>query len=151
MRSSLVIVGLILVSGLAMSLRWAAAEAAPDCEGLEGTKRQTKDLALTDELLKRRPDDVFLHLSYQQSAYPSTVAERGKVIERYKQLADSHPGSLEYAYLYAAALVGTHTPEAISRLKQILSANPKYPLAHLELARTYQGATLSTTQRWTRS
>jgi hypothetical protein len=34
--------------------------------------------------------------------------------------------------------VSTHTPEAISRLKQILSANPQYPLAHLELARIYQ-------------
>jgi hypothetical protein len=93
-----------------MSPRWAAAETAPDCEasaktlseltgleaqleGLEGTKCQTKDLALTDELLKRRPDDVFLHLSYQQSAYPS-VAERGKVIERYKQLADSQSRQL---------------------------------------------------------
>jgi hypothetical protein len=34
--------------------------------------------------------------------------------------------------------VDSNTPEAISRLKQILSVNGNYPLAHLELARIYQ-------------
>jgi thiol-disulfide isomerase/thioredoxin len=155
MRPNSRIVGLILVTGLFIPATRAATTGAVGCEPspetrrelkrldaeterLSGAKLRAKEVTRLEELLKRQPDDVFLHMRYQESAPGRTAAERNEVIERYKRLADSHAGNREYLYLYAAAVVGTNTPEAISRLKQILSGNGNYPLAHLELAKIYQ-------------
>jgi hypothetical protein len=142
-----------LASSMTVSPASSAAGRQPECEPTPSTRRDLKrlgefedlqgirlrstEVALLDNLLKQRPDDVFLHLSYQRFTEPPTAAERSGITERYKKLADSHPGSAEYAYLYAAALVDANTPEAISLLKRILSDGSNYPLAHLELAEIY--------------
>jgi thiol-disulfide isomerase/thioredoxin len=155
MRLGLTLLPVLFAAGMAVSPGRAAADRPHDCEASPQTRREltrldariesfnsiklrAMKLARLEELLKRRPDDVFLHLDYQATAQGRTAAERNQVVERYKRLAESHSGSFEYNYLYAASLVDTNTPEAISRLKQILSVNSNYPLAHLELARIYQ-------------
>lgn len=108
-----------------------------DIRDLTGEKRKEKQRTILEELLAQRPDDLFLHLRYQQIARGGTEAERKAVIERYKSLADQHPGNTQYLYLYANASVDTDTAQAIERLKKIVSTEPRYPWAHLELADIY--------------
>src|SRR5947209_4493531 len=48
------------------------------------------------------------------------------VIERYKQLAAEHGGDVIYQYLYAAALVGRNTAEAVTLLDSVLDKNPDF-------------------------
>jgi len=106
-------------------------------EGVSNQKRLAQQKTILEDLLAQRPDDVFLNLRYQQVAGAQTDAERAIVIEKYKKLADARPGDSEYAFLYATALVGVNTPDAIARLKTLGSGVPGYPLADIELAEIY--------------
>jgi thiol-disulfide isomerase/thioredoxin len=78
-----------------------------------------------------------MNLRYLRVAGGVTDAERASVIEKYKKLADAHPGDSDYAFLYATALVGVNTPDAIARLKTLSSGAPGYPLADVELSEIY--------------
>jgi hypothetical protein len=106
-------------------------------EGVGYQKLLGQQKSILEELLAQRPDDVFLNLRYLRVAGGVTDAERAIVIEKYKKLADAHPGDSEYAFLYATALVGVNTPDAIARLKTLTSSAPGYPLADVELAEIY--------------
>jgi thiol-disulfide isomerase/thioredoxin len=87
-----------------------------------------------DQLLAKRPDDVFLHLDYIRTGVGFTRGESSAIIERYRELKDKHQGDSTYEFLYAVALVYSKTPEAIERLKNIPADAAVAPLAHLELA-----------------
>lgn len=125
---------------------------ATDCEPSDETRQALKRFEIEDQsgkslgekhkmilqdLLAQHPDDVFLHLRYQEIAGEESIPERNAVVERYKVLADAHPHSAEYLFLYANALVDANTPQAIAELQKIVSTEPSYPLAHLELAEIY--------------
>ena len=149
MRTASLLLGLVLgLSCIPSASR--AAECEPSAETVKGLRSirnipdlpsselRQRQLAKLNELLARHPDDVFLHLNYLQLPWPRNPEEKNAQIERYKLLAEQHPGNPEYEFLYAVALVDANTPDAISRLKQLLTGGQSYPLAHLELARIYE-------------
>jgi thiol-disulfide isomerase/thioredoxin/Tfp pilus assembly protein PilF len=147
MRATPTIVALALITSV-VTRAGKAVDCEPSHETWEALNRlqvdefgwrslKSKQKMIEDELLSRWPDDVFLHMNYQLVARFADNDERNALINRYKQLADKHPGSKKYVFLYANALIDTDTPQAISLLKQIISTEPDYPLAHLSLADIY--------------
>ena len=157
MRCNLVI---LVVAGLATlaSLPATAATCEPssetrhslkrlDIDGVFGDQLLAQQKAILSELLAQHPDDVFLNLRYEQMASATTDAERATAIARYKELADSHAGNPDYAFLYAASLVGFNTPDAIARLKALASGTPAYPLAFLRLSRIYSSGRVCRSRR----
>jgi cytochrome c biogenesis protein CcmG/thiol:disulfide interchange protein DsbE len=111
-------------------------QALKHLEELTGAKLAEKQKALLEKMITQQPDDVFLHLRYQQ-VVNETDPERTGLIERYKDIAEKHHGDTEFSVLYAKAFVDANTPEAISQLKQVSSSAPDYPLTHLLLADIY--------------
>jgi thiol-disulfide isomerase/thioredoxin len=99
----------------------------------DGARLENERIGL-EELLQRRPGDVFLHLAYQENILDRGFRARPAMVERYKQLLDQHQGNRDYQFLYANALIDINTPDAIARSKQLISSNPSYTLAHLVLA-----------------
>jgi thiol-disulfide isomerase/thioredoxin len=131
---------------------WAAAD-APACEASAGTRRALHELSsretytlderleylkALDTLLAKSPDDLFLHLDYIHTENRESKSEVGALIERYKGLMARHPGNSEYEFLYAAALMGSNTPEAIERLKRIPAVAAVEPQVQLKLTDIYE-------------
>jgi thiol-disulfide isomerase/thioredoxin len=108
-----------------------------DLEGLSENQRRAQQLTILKEILAQYPQDVILNLEYQEDEGTSD-ANRATVIEKYKALADAHPGNSDYAFLYATALVGANSPDAIARFKTLADTIPGYPLANLRLAQLYE-------------
>ncbi len=100
-------------------------------------QRLAEQKAILTEMLAQHPDDVFLHLEYIDTEAVESEAARTAVIARYKELAAAHPANLDFAFLYAYALQGVDTPDAIVRLKALASGSPAYPLASRQLAKIY--------------
>jgi thiol-disulfide isomerase/thioredoxin len=109
-----------------------------DLAELPPNQRQAQQLTTLKELLAQHPDDVFLNLRYQQIEGFKSDVNRAIVIEKYKALADAHPGNSDYAFLYATALVGADSPDAIARFKSLAGPPSGYPLANLHLAELYE-------------
>ena len=89
-----------------------------------------------DELLQKYPDDLFVH----RMAVTTVFSTNGKkeLVERYRKLAQEHPESLQYQYLYARSLIDVDTPQAMSLLKGVESKSPNYPWAYLDSAELRQ-------------
>ncbi len=85
-------------------------------------------------LLKRFPDDVFVHRQYQTAARGPTLKDREAVIAMYRALADAHPTSALYSYLAAHALIGANTKQAIATLEDVAT---RVPAARLDLIDIY--------------
>jgi thiol-disulfide isomerase/thioredoxin len=109
-----------------------------DFKEIPPNQSQALQLTILKELLAQHPDDVFLNLRYQQIEGSTNDANRAKVIEKYKALADANPASADYAFLYATALVGANSPDAIARFKSLAGTPSGYPLANLRLAELYE-------------
>jgi hypothetical protein len=103
----------------------------------ENSDRETVQLKLLDQLLAQSPGNLDLHLRYQQIAGRGSETGRQEMIARYQQLAAAHPGSAEYQYFYASALIGTDTPQAIRIANALLQSAPDFPRTHLLLANIY--------------
>jgi hypothetical protein len=86
-------------------------------------------------LLKRYPNDVFVHTRYQDEAIGETVEERDAVIAEYRGLAARHPGDPIYTYLALRARIGVGTKERIPQLERVTGSVPS---ARLSLVRIYQ-------------
>lgn len=82
-----------------------------------GVNRFEVRKTLTAEVLARHPDNYFVNRRYIESVRFGKLEERKALIERYKTLAERHPGSAPFATLYAQTLLGIDTPRAISVLK----------------------------------
>ena len=109
-----------------------------DLDDLPANQRLAQQRTILKELLAQHPDDVFLNLRYQQIEGTTNDANRAVVIEKYKALADAHSGNSDYAFLYATALVGANSPDAMARFKTLADTGPGYPLADLQLAQLYE-------------
>lgn len=83
--------------------------------------------AAIEQRLKQAPDDFTLN----RLIVDSFVYQRSPDRDRYRQLLEAHPGSLDYQYLQARSLVGSNTKEALRIYAQILEKDPDYPWAHL--------------------
>jgi len=109
-----------------------------DLDDLPNNQRLAQQRTILKELLAQHPDDVFLNLRYQQIEGTTSDANRAVVIEKYKALAETHPGNSDYAFLYATALVGANSPDAIARFNTLADTAPGYPLADLQLSQLYE-------------
>jgi hypothetical protein len=89
----------------------------------------------------RLPDDLFVHLRYQDA-----IKERGveghlrQMLEEYLVLKIKHPGDPFHLYLFGRALEGRTTPRAISTMEEVLKLDPGFAPAHRTLAEIYGSA-----------
>ena len=84
------------------------------------------------ELLKQYPNDLFVHMESHTTIF--STAEEREVRDQYRELAQKHPDSLMFKYLYARSLVDVDTPRAIELLGQIQATDPDFAWTYLELA-----------------
>jgi hypothetical protein len=89
------------------------------------------------ELVQKYPDDLFVHLQARTTVY--STSRLMAVRDQYQKLAQEHPKSLQYQYLYARALIDSDTPRAMDLLKQVETADPAYPWPYLEFAEIHSG------------
>jgi thiol-disulfide isomerase/thioredoxin len=90
--------------------------------------------AAVEERLQKTPDEFFLHRLYLEPA-PYT---RQRAVDRYRRLFQEYPNDINYTYLYARALVGRNTPEALRLFQTILEKDPAYPWVHLTRLEIYR-------------
>jgi len=81
------------------------------------------------------PADYFANLFYLDAAGLPAPAE---VQSQYRQLRDARPGDVAYRTLYARALIGSQTSQAIPSLEQ---AGAAFPPALVQLARIHSSVT----------
>jgi hypothetical protein len=96
---------------------------------------EQKHLAALKELLTRFRGDLLLQRAYVESAYRR--ADKDKAIADYKARYESNPDDPVVAYLYATALMGRQSAEAIKILDAVLKKNPQFPWPHYSLAPIY--------------
>ncbi len=85
-----------------------------------------------EALLAKYPDDLFVNRANLQLL--RSEVEKVRLVAKYKSLHEQRPSDAEFTYLYAAALVGRDTPQAIKLYKQALDASPGFAWPHLDLA-----------------
>lgn len=98
---------------------------------------RARRIAALQGLLKRYPNDVFVHARYQDEAMYPTVKERDGVIAEYRALAAKHPKDPRHAYLAARAQIGANTKQVVPQLEGLTAAVPS---ARLALVRIYQAS-----------
>src|ERR1700687_284446 len=87
------------------------------------------------ELLQQYPYDLFVHMKSRTTFFSTAGALQ--VRDRYQTLAQQHPDSLMFKYLYARALVDIDTPKAIEVLRQVETEDPGFAWTYLEFAGIY--------------
>ena len=87
------------------------------------------------ELLTRFPGDLFVQRAYVESMYRR--ADKDKVIAEYKSRYERSPDDPAVAYLYAMAIDGRESADAIKILDAALRKAPQFPWLHLALASLY--------------
>jgi hypothetical protein len=87
------------------------------------------------ELLEQYPDDLFVHMESRTTFFSTAGALQ--VRDQYQSLAQKHPDSLMFKYLYARALVDIDTPKAIDLLREVNTADPGFAWTYLEFAGIY--------------
>jgi thiol-disulfide isomerase/thioredoxin len=105
--------------------------------GLPVEKSLEPKQRILGELLQKYPDDLFVHLEARGTFF-STIGQMA-VVDQYRKLAQEHPKSLQYQYLYARALVDMDTPRAMDLLNQVETADAAYPWPYLEFAWIHSG------------
>lgn len=132
--------------GLAQQARFTC-EASPESYALLSKLQETyydsridfeQRMAPLRSALKEHPDDIYLHRYYQDrfTNYVMLPWMEG-VVEEYKQLAEKHPGDLNFKYLYGRILNTWRNREAFAIAQQVAEAAPDFPWVHLELWRLY--------------
>jgi hypothetical protein len=108
-----------------------------------GTENATVEQVIEPlrSLRGRFPDDLFVHLRYQDA-----IKERGveghlkEMFDEYLVLKIKHPDDPFHLYLFGRALEGRMTPQAISAMEEVLKLDPGFALAHRTLAEIYGSA-----------
>jgi hypothetical protein len=142
---------LLIAGGLVLTLAGVAqAQTLVPCEATPTVRQALRNLPLSTgdaqpdraarlealrALLKRFPNDVYVHERYQDTAMYPTVQDRDAVIAEYRALAAKRPKDAACAYLAARALIGSRTKEALPELEKLASTVPP---ARLALVRIYQ-------------
>ena len=94
--------------------------------------------------LESRGDDIFLHRAYQDVFLNYVMLPHLEtVVDEYKQLAEEHPESTAYRYLYLRILVNWRTREAMQGVESFPETTPESPWAHLLRALLYQAPEFS--------
>jgi thiol-disulfide isomerase/thioredoxin len=109
-----------------------ALDALPAAPGANAGER----LAAARKLRDQFPQDYFVHRAYQDVTWSRGVSSPDIQAE-YRALKNAHPDDPLFATLYARAMTGTKTPEAISVLNAVLEKHPDYAYAHQKLTEIY--------------
>ncbi|SPE29514.1 exported hypothetical protein [Acidobacteriia bacterium SbA2] len=141
---------LMLLMGFAPPYGWAQSGAvcgpAPAVKtALEGLPEQTpaqtdwqyheQRAAAIQALRHEYPGDVFVEKAYIDLMDGRTDKE--KVIAEFKARHEQNPDDAKADYLYALALVGRQSPEAIKLLNDALKNDPYFAAPHLQLVSIY--------------
>jgi thiol-disulfide isomerase/thioredoxin len=97
------------------------------------------------ELLQQYPYDLFVHMKSRTTFF--STAGASQVRDQYQMLAQQHPDSLMFKYLYARALVDIDTPKAIEVLRQVETEDPGFAWTYLEFAGIYWRGKFSDKQK----
>ncbi|SPE30355.1 hypothetical protein SBA3_1650005 [Candidatus Sulfopaludibacter sp. SbA3] len=82
------------------------------------------------------PNDYFAHRVYQDANMARGVFS-AYVQGEYRAMRDQHPDDPFYITLFARALTGTKTPDALKELERALEKHPDYAYAHVKMAEIY--------------
>lgn len=82
------------------------------------------------------PQDYFAHRAYQDASMSRGVFS-DYVQGEYRGISGMHPDDPLYLTLYARALTGTRTKDALATLESVLALRPDYAYAHLKMAEIY--------------
>jgi hypothetical protein len=141
---------LVLLTDFAPSQGWAQSGAvcgpAPAVKlALDGLPEQTpaqtdwqyheQRAAAIQALLRQYPGDVFVEKAHINSM--SGRSDKEKVIAEFKTRHEQYPDDAKVDYLYALALVGRQSPEAIKLLNDALKKDPSFAPPHLQLVSIY--------------
>jgi hypothetical protein len=94
-----------------------------------------KRLAALRTLLDHYPGDPFIQREY--ISFMNSPADKEKVIAEYKSRHEKNPDDPRLAALYALALIGRESADAIKLLDGALAKAPDFPAPHLALVRIY--------------
>lgn len=87
-------------------------------------------------LYRKYPADFFVRRAYLTHTKDSVASE--ETIAEFKKYADEHPNDTSARFLYAEALTGRRTPEAIKILEELVAKDPANPWPYRGLASIYQ-------------
>lgn len=116
----------------------SACNPEPDIQQIYYAHRNSPDRAnIMREALATQPDNLFLNywLITTPGLRPGTFAAE------YKAKLAAHRDEPLFQFLYAQALLGADTPEAIGLLDKALDKNPDIPYAYLAQLTIYASAT----------
>lgn len=122
----------------APSVRQTLQRLAADLAALPRAAKQERELAALQVLLKDQPGDVFVHRRYQEAFLAVRENDPLQLLEEYRQRTEAQPNDAAAHYLYAAALKGWRTPEAIAQAERALRLSPALARAEQLLAELYQ-------------
>ena len=92
---------------------------------------------ILEELVKKYPDDLFVHRQLAINYF--SLARQMELVEQYRKLEEAHPGNVQYEYLYARALDGVNTPQALAIFEKVNAAAPDFPWAYPDQAYIHGG------------
>lgn len=116
--------------GPSEEVRQAIREVASVQEIIDGKSRTREEVRKEreereEDLLRRFPDNFWV-LRRQIVRSQDRAGASRPVVDRMKARYEARPDDVEAAYLYAHALIGTATPEAIPLLDLVVSRNPEF-------------------------
>lgn len=92
-------------------------------------------------MLKKYPDNFFVRRAYLTHTKEG-VASEGLIAE-FRSYAEAHPADVGAQHLYAEALTGRRTPEAIKILDGVIAKDPAFPWPYRQLVAIYQSPRFS--------
>ena len=99
--------------------------------------RRERQLVMLQDLLKKYPDDFFVQRRYQITLLTGLFVDRPALNVEYRAQMEKNPNDPKAIYLYARALTGYGTKEAIQLLNKLLQQSPDFPWTHMQLAEIY--------------
>jgi thiol-disulfide isomerase/thioredoxin len=99
---------------------------------------RARKLEVLRALLKEYPDDLFVHRRYQDTFRYMDLDDPEVLIAQYRAQMEKQPNNPVALYLYARALSGWRTKEAITLLERALQLAPNFAWPHQALAVIYR-------------
>lgn len=107
-----------------------------DDQGVSRQEIKEERLRRLRELLKKYPDDLFVHRQYQDM-FGRDEEELTRVIAEYQARMQKRPNDPALLYLYARVLSRRSPEEALPIAQQALEQSPKFAWTHLLLTNLY--------------
>jgi thiol-disulfide isomerase/thioredoxin len=99
--------------------------------------RRERQLVILQDLLKKYPDDFFVQRRYQMARLTGLFIDRPALNSEYRAQMEKDAKDPKAIFLYARALTGRRTKEAIQLLNKLAQESPDFPWTHMQLAEIY--------------